>query len=87
LFSEKPYICLQENSWNSDTATASVRYFIIDAGTGRVIPHAASYQAYTDAEYRSLLAECGFPNAIHYDSLPGNTEKHQRDFIVFVATE
>ena len=87
LFSDKPYLCLQENSWDSDSRTASVRYFIIDADTGGVTRCAASYQAYTDAEYKSLLAGCGFSSTRQYNSLPGNPEEQQRDLMVFAAAK
>jgi SAM-dependent methyltransferase len=87
LFSDRPYLCLQENSWDSSGKTATVRYFIVDADTGHLTRHAASYQAYTDAEYKSLLAGCGFSDVRQYGSLPGNTEEHQRHLTVFVAAK
>ena len=87
LFSNNPYLCLQENSWDSNSRTASVRYFVIDADTGEVTRCAASYQAYTDAEYKSLLAECRFSSIRQYNTLPGNAKEHQRDLTVFVAAK
>ncbi len=56
LFSENPHFCLQENSWDSESQTATTRYFIIDAASGEVTRHAASYQGYSDEQYRLLLA-------------------------------
>jgi len=60
LFSEKPYLCLQENLWDDDSHVTIERYYIVDAATGEVTRHSSSMQAYTDEEYRTLLAECGF---------------------------
>ncbi len=63
LFSEKPHLCLQENCWEAEANVAIERYYIIDAATGDVTRHSSSMQAYTEEEYRSLLAENGFGDA------------------------
>lgn len=60
LFAEQPHLCLQENLWDDDSRVTIERYYIVDAATGKVTRHSSSMQAYTDEEYRSLLAECGF---------------------------
>ncbi|HPR34522.1 MAG TPA: methyltransferase domain-containing protein [Anaerolineaceae bacterium] len=60
LFSDKPYICLQENIWAEEARVAIQRYYIVDDTSGEVTSHSSSTQAHTDEEYRSLLAECGF---------------------------
>lgn len=60
LFSEAPHLCLTEDAWDADTRTATTRWFVIDAATGQVTRHAATNQAYTEDELRSILAECGF---------------------------
>lgn len=85
LFSDKSHLCLQENSWDPNDRTATTRYYIIDVDTGDVTRHAASYQAYTDAEYGSLLGECGFSNLRQYGSLTGTEEDGQRQLIAIVA--
>lgn len=63
LFAEDPHLCLQENFWDADGKVAIERYYVIDAATTEVTRHSSSMQAYTDEEYRSLLAECGFDDA------------------------
>lgn len=85
LFSDKPHLCLEENFWDSVNKIATHRYFIIDASTGNVTRHAASYQAYTNQQYRSLLAECGFEDVDFYKSLGGAKGKSQNDLIAIVA--
>jgi SAM-dependent methyltransferase len=81
LFSDEPHLYLQESFWDTEENVAIERYYIIDAVTGEVTRHSASTQAYTDEEYRSLLAECGFGNVAFYPSLGGNTSSSRGDLI------
>ena len=60
LFSEKPHVVLQENFWNEQLLTATMRYIVIEADTGQVTQYSQSMQAYQDDEYCSLLTSCGF---------------------------
>jgi SAM-dependent methyltransferase len=85
LFSDKPHICLEENFWDSESSTATKRYFIIDASTANVTRCATTYQAYTDQQYRSLLRECGFEAIEFYPSLGDAKEKYQKNLIAIVA--
>ncbi len=77
LFSGKPHLCLQEHSWDARAKAATTRYFVIDASTGRFARYAATQQAYSDAEYRSLLGECGFRRVRFVASLTGETAGSQ----------
>jgi SAM-dependent methyltransferase len=81
LFSDEPYLCLQENFWDAEDHVAIERYYIIDAATGEVARHSASTQAYTDEEYRSLLAECGFGKVVFYPSLDGSVDSSTGDLV------
>ena len=74
LFSDRPHLCLREGSWNESRKTAIERYFIVDAQTGAVTRHGASIQAYTDAEYRSLIRDCGFAKVDFRPGLTGAAE-------------
>ncbi len=85
LFSDEPHLCLQERSWDAATNTATDRYFIVDAATGEVSLYAGTTQAYSDDEYRLLMAECGFGNVEFYPSLTGDTDGPQDDLMVIVA--
>ncbi len=60
LFSDRSHLCLQEHTWDSATNTATIRYFIVDALSGDVSGYAQTFQAYTDAEFRSLLVDYEF---------------------------
>ncbi|MDY7010653.1 MAG: class I SAM-dependent methyltransferase [Planctomycetota bacterium] len=85
LFSDKPHLCLQENFWDADNKTATTRYFIIDSATGDVTRHAATYQGYSDEQYRSLLAETGFDDVRFFSSLAGEEDVTQADLIAITA--
>ena len=85
LFSDRPHVCLTESFWDPERKVATERYFIVDAQTGDVTRHAASTQAYTDEEYRSLLLACGFGEIEFYPSLRGNPDESQADLIAIVA--
>ncbi len=60
LFSDAPYLCLHEAFWHAEHATTTERWWIVDLATGETTRHAGSMQAYTDDEYRALLARTGF---------------------------
>jgi hypothetical protein len=60
LFSDKPYLYLQESLWDGDSQTTIKRYYVIDAATGEVTRHPETMQAYTDDQYLSMLRTCGF---------------------------
>ena len=81
LFSDEAHLSLQENCWDTEGNVAIERYYIIDAATGEVVRHSASTQAYTDEDYRSLLAECGFGEVVFYSSLDGSVGSPEGDLI------
>jgi len=85
LFMDGPHIQLEENFWDEESRTATTRYFIIDAVTGQVQRHAATMQAYTDEEYRSLLEECGFGEVQFFPSLTGEVDEEIPEFFALVA--
>lgn len=85
LFLSTPHLCLQESLWDADSNVAIERYYVIDAATGKVIYNSSSMQAYTDEEYQSLLAECGFGRITLYSSLGEGADSPQGDFIATLA--
>jgi SAM-dependent methyltransferase len=85
LFSETPYLYLQEHFWDEAKRTATIRHMVIDAATAEVTHHAQSFQAYSDEEYRFLLEKCGFSNVISYPSLTGTEDGVQEGLMVLVA--
>jgi hypothetical protein len=85
LFSDKPYVYLVENIWNAATHTTTTRYFIVDAASGQVRRYAQTFQAYSNAEYESLLVECGFGDVLFFPSLTGVEDASASDFMAIVA--
>ena len=85
LFSERPHLVLTESFWDTQLAVATERHFVVDAATGDVTRHAASMQAYTDEQYRSLLAGSGLA-ATFYPSLTGVPDEAQSALMVVVGS-
>ena len=85
LFSDRPHLWLEESFWDEATRTATTRYLIVDAETADVTRHAATMQAYTDADYRSLLAEVGFDDVRFVPSLTGGEDGVQPGLFGVVA--
>ena len=85
LFSDSPYLCLKQSHWDEATQTATVRFFIIDADTAGVTRCAASYQAYTDEEYRALLRETGFEVVESHPSLTGDRVAEQPSLMTILV--
>ncbi|MFA5203088.1 MAG: class I SAM-dependent methyltransferase [Lentisphaeria bacterium] len=71
LFSDRPHLCLSENFWDAGGQTATQRFFIVDAETGRVSRHALSNEAYSEAQLENLLARAGFTDIRFFPSLVG----------------
>jgi SAM-dependent methyltransferase len=85
LFSDRPHLCLEEQFWDEQSRTHTTRYFIVDAATGTVEPHAATQQAYTQDDLRDLLVECGFKSVRFYPSLLGVQDDSQPEFFSVTA--
>jgi SAM-dependent methyltransferase len=84
VFSDDPHVCLQEHFWDEAAKAATVRYYILEAAGG-VTTYAQSYQAYSDDEYRSVLADCGFSSMEMVPSLNGAASKAADGLMVVVA--
>lgn len=85
LFGDEPYLYLQENLWDEAAKVAIQRYYIIDAATAEVTYQSSSTQAYRNADYRSLLTDCGFTEVAFYDSMSQNGESVQSGLIIILA--
>jgi SAM-dependent methyltransferase len=85
LFSERPHLCLEEIFWDEGQKVVTRRFYVVDAETAEVTSHAMGTQAYTDEQYRSLLAECGFTGIEFLPSLIGTVDKTQKDLFAIVA--
>ena len=86
LFSEEPHLCLEENFWDTENNVAIQRYYVIDAATGGVARYSSSMQAYTNEEYRSLLAKCGFGKVVFYPSLGGSAGSPE-DYLMAILSQ
>ncbi len=84
LFSARPHLCLKETLWDPERKTKTECDIIIDASTAQVTLYADSQQAYTDGDYESLLAECGFSDVQLLPPLPG-MEEHLFSALTLVA--
>ncbi|HJN93828.1 MAG TPA: class I SAM-dependent methyltransferase [Dehalococcoidia bacterium] len=86
LFSDDPHLRLDEAFWDAKLDIATQRYYIVDAASGRVQRHAASMQAYSDAQYAELLVETGFTVDATHGMLTGSERLLDDDLLVTVAT-
>lgn len=84
LFSDRPHLRLDESFWDGEQRVATRRYIVVDAATAEVSWYAESLQAYTDADYRSMLNDCGFTVTATSPSLAPSQESHE--FVVFLAS-
>jgi SAM-dependent methyltransferase len=87
LFSDRPHLVMFESFWDAAQAVASERFYIVDAETAEVTPHASSMQAYTDEQYRYALQIAGFTDIMFYPSLCGVPDERQPDLIAIVASK
>ena len=69
LFSDRPHLYLEEHHWDEAARTATMRYLIIDAATAQAACYAQTFQAYTRAGYRAVLARQGFEDIEFLPSL------------------
>jgi SAM-dependent methyltransferase len=60
LFSDQPYLLLQENYWQEEQHVTTTRHFAIDSSSAEVTRYAQSFQAYQEEEYGQLLSDSGF---------------------------
>lgn len=84
LFSERPHQLLEEAFWDEERAVAIHRWFVVDRDTDEVHRHADAMQAYTDAEYVSLLEAAGFTEVgvrADWPAAPG----HEDQLVAYVA--
>lgn len=71
LFSDHPYLQLEESAWDEATRTATTRWWIVDTATAEVTRHAQTVQAYDEEEYERLLDDAGFDDVCFHPSLTG----------------
>ena len=85
LNSPEPHLVLEENFWNPESKVTTIRYFVINASSKKVIQYAQSIQAYTQQEYTSILENCGYTGIRFYPSLIGEPDSQQMQLMVILA--
>lgn len=85
LFSDHPYLQLQESAWDEATRTTAMRWWIVDAATAQVTRHAQTVQAYDEAGYEQLLVDAGFDDVRFHPSLTGDDRIGEDDFFAITA--
>ena len=85
LFSDRPHLTLQQAHWDEASQAATREFFVIDAETSEVARYAVSYQAYSDAEYRTLLTDRGFEDIAFYPSLTGERDPMTPNFVAILG--
>jgi SAM-dependent methyltransferase len=83
LFSKQPHLLLEECFWDDERQVATTRYLVVDAATASVDRYAASVQAYSDADYRTMLVDAGFQVIELVGALDGSDSSGE--FVVYVA--
>jgi SAM-dependent methyltransferase len=83
LFSERPYLLLEESFWDAAQQVATTRYYVVDAATAEVTRYAASTQLYNADTYRELLTGNGFAVRQLGGTLTGSDDEGA--FIVLLA--
>jgi SAM-dependent methyltransferase len=71
LFSDQPYLCLEESCFESNRAVW--RGYVIDAQTGQTTEYVNMLQAYTDDDYRHLLRQ--FDAVTFYPTLANEADE------------
>ena len=87
LFSDHPHLYLQQTHWDETSQDATREFFVIDAASGNVARHAVSYQAYSDAEYCTLLTDQGFEDFALYPSLTGEPDPTTPGLVAILGTK
>jgi SAM-dependent methyltransferase len=85
LFADQPYVYFVEHSWHATSRTATTRHFVLDAQTANIAHYAATYQAYLEDEYKSLLQACGFEDVRFFPSLEGIEDPSQSELLAVTA--
>lgn len=85
LWSDRPYICMQDNAWDAEHHISVERYALIDADTGTISQHAMTTQAYRQDEVVAMLADCGFAGITLYPSLLGHADAAHQGLYAVLA--
>lgn len=85
LFSDEPYLMLEEAFWDANLLIATERTYVINANNGNVIRHVASIQGYDNNGYMALLENCGFSKTKKYPSLGRVKDKNYEVYVAWAG--
>lgn len=72
VLSAQPHVCLQENSWDENKATATSRYYILDQDGQPSRMYCSSMTGYTTDDYKKMFEEAGLgaPETLDVEDWP-----------------
>jgi hypothetical protein len=85
LFSDQPYLCLKDCFWHEEDRVSTERFTVVQLSLERVETLVCTTQAYTDAEYGTLLRSAGFEAVQHHPSLSGAVPEEEDRLPVITA--
>jgi len=85
LFSDQPYLFLEESFWNEELQAATRRMYVISPANGEVQQMADNHQAYTEGDLRVMAEECGFSKVEFHANWLGVTDE-SGDYLLMVCT-
>lgn len=85
IFSDNPYLYLEECSWNEQDQLAIANYYIIESVSGHLTYYRQRYYAYSDNEYQDLLSGAGFESIEFYPGFGAGSSDFADDLVMIVA--
>lgn len=82
LFAPGPHVVLSEQKWVEERGVTNIRYFVVDATSGRTSEYGETLTAYTDADYQRMLTRAGF---VDIERPPGMAGAPHPDMQVITA--
>jgi len=85
IFSDHPYLYLEECSWNEGTRQSTANYYIIDSQSATLSHYQQKYFGYSDNDYNDLLIDAGFDSVEFYPEFGQGSHDFAEDLIMIVA--
>jgi SAM-dependent methyltransferase len=85
LWSDGPFLCLEENFWDEFRQAATTRFFVLEGRPEKLHRFSASMQGYSREGYEQLLAESGFSQVRVLDGFRHHPGDPQAEYYVVLA--
>lgn len=85
IFSDNPYLYLEECSWNEQDQLATANYYIIDSESSHLTHYRQGYFAYSDDDYQELLYSAGFENVEFYPGFGAGSSDFADELVMIVG--